>query len=100
MPKEAARIFLRVKDVRAERLQDITNEDAIKEGACDEPLLEGMVPCGDEAVCDFAAIWRATIRKEGLERYGWAANPWVWVVEFEKMEVDADNGEIEMGLSI
>lgn len=75
MPKEAARIFLRVTDVRVERLQDITEEQALKEG------------CNDytSTALGFAYIWESTIKRSDLDRYGWNANPWVWVIEFEKI---------------
>jgi len=71
MPKEAARIFLRVTDVRVERLQDITEMQAVKEGA-DRPM-------------HFDELWDSTIKKADLPRYGWAANPYVWCVSFERI---------------
>lgn len=78
MPKAAARIWLRVTDVRAERLRDITPDGAIKEGTKEQfpPL----------AVDEFREIWNATIKKPDLDCYGWEANPWVWVIEFERCE--------------
>ncbi len=77
MPKEAARIFLRVMKVKVERLQDITEEQAEREG------------CSDYASTanGFFYIWDSTVKKSDIDRYGWDANPWVWVIEFEKMEV-------------
>lgn len=80
MPKEAARIFLRVTDVRVERLQDITNEQAIKEGFKDFDT--------EPAVVGFVETWDEITKKSDLDRYGWDANPWVWVIEFEKAEVE------------
>lgn len=80
MPKEAARIFLRVKDVRVERLQDMTEEAAIAEGFPDSPA--GT----DSPLERFSALWDKTIKREELRVYGWHANPWVWVIEFEKAE--------------
>ena len=93
MPRKAARIFLRVTDVRAERLQDITEEEAEREGfkaGC------SVITCGpwgieddpDEwtAIEDFAGLWDSTIKRADIDRYGWHANPWVWVIEFERME--------------
>ncbi len=84
MPKAAARIFLKVKDVRVERLQDMTETDAMKEGLTEESLLEG----GEKlpALCWFPRLWNSTIKKADLEKYGWNANPWVWVIEFERCE--------------
>ena len=73
MPKEAARIFLRVTGVRVERLRDITVEQALKEG-CVNPVR-------------FDELWNTTVKKSDLELYGWEANPWVWVIEFERIEV-------------
>lgn len=73
MPKEAARVFLRVTNVRVERLQDIDDDGVVAEG------LEIGAP--------FDELWDSTIKKSDRDMYGWAANPWVWVIEFEVMEV-------------
>jgi hypothetical protein len=90
MPREAARIFLQVTNVRVERLQDITEEDAIAEGlnigTVDNEkyaknnayrLLADNLP-----VAMFADLWDSLNAKRG---YGWEKNPWVWVIEFEKI---------------
>ena len=84
MPKEAARIFLRVTDVRVERLQDMTNDGAEKEG-CGEYLTESKIRVS--SLGHFTEVWNSTIPKKGLDKYGWNANPWVWVIQFEKVEV-------------
>jgi hypothetical protein len=77
MPREAARIFLRVKNVGVERLQDITEEEAIKEGA----KAYGPNNCsGTSARIAFAEIWDKTTTE-----HEWRTNPWVWVIEFEKI---------------
>lgn len=86
MPKEAARIWLKVTDVRVERLQDITDDGAKAEGA---NWKNGKNVGWEEkmkrtAVERFAEIWDSTIKKSDLDRYGWAANPWVWVIQFER----------------
>lgn len=82
MPKEAARIFLLVTDVRAERLQAIDHEDAEQEGCwCD--IGEFAMP-----IDKFANIWDKTLKKSDIDLYGWDANPWVWVIEFERVEVE------------
>jgi hypothetical protein len=97
MPKEAARIWLKVTDVRVERLQSITVEGAIKEGAEGENCHHtnaGAFGCTDcmntgwivPPQIEFMQIWDSTIKKSDLDRYGWNANPWVWVIEFERCE--------------
>lgn len=88
MPKEAARIFLKVTDVRVERLQDITDDGAKAEGA---NWKNGKNVGWEEkmrrtAVERFAEIWESTIKKSDLDTYGWDANPYVWVIEFERCE--------------
>lgn len=88
MPKEAARIFLRVTNIRVERLQNIQSMDAIAEGAEAE---WHQNDCGDAIytktpIDTFAEIWDKTIKPGDLDRYGWPANPWVWVIEFERIE--------------
>lgn len=83
MPKEAARIWLKVTDVRVERLQEITANGIRSEG-----LTSMAVHCGDMEIAldEWANTWNHTIKKENLDRYGWLANPWVWVIEFERCE--------------
>lgn len=74
MPREAARIFLRVTGVRVERLQKITYDEAIREGAD-----------RGRALNNFEWIWNHTIKPADLSAYGWNANPWVWVFDFERI---------------
>lgn len=83
MPKEAARIWLKVKDVRVERLQDMDCKDAMKEGI-DPRLCINL----NHTVVKFQKLWNSTIKKSDLDRYGWDANPWVWVIEFERIELE------------
>lgn len=104
MPKEAARIFLRVTGVRAERLQDIITGDY------KTPIninREGLIsPCGHcthhngdckdfiaqnscRLLDEFTKLWNSCEKKADRDKYGWASNPWVWVIEFEKLEVEA-----------
>lgn len=88
MPKEAARIFLRVTDVRVERLQDVTLDDAIAEGCQGKFIGSGeCVGAGWEILPEdeFADLWDSTIKKSDLDKYGWDANPWVWVISFERI---------------
>lgn len=116
MPKEAARIFLKVTDVRVEQLQDITEEQAKAEGireyskdgklykyaVTDDWWIEfhnkhrksflgswwqDMPKTAKEA---FSYLWNSTLGRKGTpEYYGncWKGNPWVWVIEFERVEV-------------
>lgn len=83
MPKEAARIFLRVTNVRVERLQEITSKQICKEGV---EVEEPYVLNGEEKRYAFSRLWDSTVKKSDLDRYGWNANPWVWVIEFERCE--------------
>lgn len=103
MPREAARIFLRVTGVRVERLKDITEEDATAEGICGFFL--GMGETGysanleaktfyDGPVGAFANLWSSTIKPADSKRYGWNANPWVWVIEFERCEKPKEWGNV------
>lgn len=97
MPKEAARIWLKVTDVRVERLQSIIEGGAIREGAEGEKCHHtnaGAFGCTDcmntgwiePPQVEFMQIWDSTIKKSNIDRYGWGANPWVWVIEFERCE--------------
>lgn len=100
MPKEAARIFIRVTDVRVERLQDITEEQAIREGIyritagldCEYYTYKSTPKLGEvwdtPVNCFKFKLWDGTIKKSDLDRYGWNANPWVGVITFEKLEVE------------
>jgi hypothetical protein len=95
MPKEAARIWLKVTDARVERLQSITEDGAKAEGAIDN---RGFIHSPENeydrihtARDHFIKIWNSTIKKSDLDRYGWNANPWVWVIEFERCEKSAES---------
>lgn len=82
MPKEAARIWLEVTNVRVERLQDITIENALKEGVDKYIRLNGELD-ENSIITSFIGIWNSTVKKSDLDFYGWDANPYVWVIEFE-----------------
>lgn len=81
MPKEAARIWLKVTDVRVQRLQEMWASDASKEG-----LQFNKPTTADEMLQAFAELWNSTIKKSDFDRYGWDTNPYVWVIEFEQCE--------------
>lgn len=106
MPKEAARLFLRVTNVRVERLQDIItgdyktpiniNKEGLISSCCFCTHHNG--DCNDyisqhtpktltcKLLEDFTLLWNSTVKKSDLDRYGWKANPWVWVIEFERID--------------
>lgn len=75
MPRWASRITLEVTGVRVERLQDITEHDAIGEGVISSDYDKTYRYA-------FSVLWDSINAKRG---YGWAANPWVWVIEFRNM---------------
>lgn len=102
MPQEAARIWIKVTEVRVERLQEMKPADVIKEGAypdcwdclntygesgsqCCYGTEEQCSQC-DEVMMEWEKLWTSTIKKSDIERHGWDANPWVWVIEFERCE--------------
>lgn len=120
MPKEVARIFLRITDVRIERLQDIAAEQAMKEGiksyTKDGKLFKYAVSddwweqhhkknkrfigtywqdMPRDIIKAFAYLWDSTIKKSELDTYGWDANPYVWVYEFEVISKDEAMKESE-----
>lgn len=74
MPRWASRITLGVVDVRVERLQEITTEDALAEGIAKHEQWTPRV--------QFSELWDSINAKRG---YGWDSNPWVWVVEFQRV---------------
>lgn len=85
MPKQAARIFLKVTKVSCQNLQDITDVDARAEGLGDPDVIY----TNGALSCMFADIWDSTMPKSRLARDGWAANPSVWVFRFKRIEKPA-----------
>lgn len=85
MPKAAARIWLKVTDVRVERLQDIDGQEVLKEGINSHvhPKADYFNMNQREA---FEELWNSTLKKADQDLYGWDANPWVWVIEFERCD--------------
>jgi hypothetical protein len=94
MPFEAARIFLKVTGVHIEELQDITEEEAKREGAIKAKYY--MHPQDGKTLYEdningtyregFQGLWNSTIKKSKLPLYGWDANPYVWVIKFERID--------------
>lgn len=95
MPRVAARLFLKVKDIRVERLMDITEENARAEGiewTNEGPLHAHYLNHDLNASMNFktskeafSSLWDSIYAKRGN---GWDVNPWVWVIEFERVEGD------------
>lgn len=85
MPREAARIFLRVTGVRVERLRDMVLGDVLMEGIKETDEYEKTWDLWHQT-------WNSTIKPKDLGSYGWEANPWVWVISFERIEKPADWG--------
>ena len=85
MPRHASRITLGITAVRLERLQEISPYDCVAEGAWS--MEDATLGRGHEAVAAYRDLW--------VSIYGpgsWDANPWVWVVDFERLDV---NGEVQ-----
>ncbi|ECJ2355003.1 hypothetical protein FNI87_24305 [Salmonella enterica subsp. salamae] len=74
MPRWASRILLEITDVRVERLNSITESDAEAEGVTDTGF-------GDLLVDGFRYLWKSIYGDDS-----WQANPWVWVIEFKRVE--------------
>ena len=84
MPRWASRLLLEITDIKVERLQDISCEDAVKEGFSDKKP-SGMQPAMmPNPKADFRNYWDSLNTKKG---YPWSSNPWVWVVEFKVVGV-------------
>lgn len=91
MPRWASRITLEVVNVRVERVRDITEDDALAEGCvgspcgCDRYMCTDCMNTGwiEPPTLDYMFLWNKINAKRG---YGWDVNPWVWVVEFRKVE--------------
>lgn len=101
MPREAARIFLRVTNVRVERLQDITEEDAKAEGAqkmypytdLETGKTEFLLHDDGTYRIGFFQIWDSTIKPKDRVAYCWESTPWVWGIEFDRIsKEEAING--------
>lgn len=94
MPKAACRLFLEITNIRVERLQDISEDDAIREGIKSEIFTPNsekcyyFYPCNDlrdDSYIDlpktsFYSLWQSINGPES-----WDENPWVWVIEFKRV---------------
>ncbi len=79
LPRWASRILLEITDVRVERLQEISEEDAIKEGMCPIHAREVGCPGSEQGpIDDFAELWDSLNKK-----FPWSSNPWVWCISFK-----------------
>ena len=85
MPKEAARIFLRVTDVRVERVQDILCGDMHREGCIPKTVTGGQWQQWQHDY--WIPLWDSINAKRG---YGWDTNPWVFVYSFERIDKPVD----------
>ena len=84
MPKEAARLFLHVTNVRVERLQDMCLRDFINEGiVIRKESFNDPENAYYQAKEFFRVLWNSTIKEAELGEYGWDANPYVFAYEFE-----------------
>lgn len=82
MPKEACRIFLEITDIRVERLQEISEEDAIKEGISKcRPTNSKKGMYHTAPIGLFKELWQSINGKES-----WDSNPFVWVIEFKRID--------------
>lgn len=86
MPKEAARIFLRITKVEIERLQEMTLDDFLAEGIVLRPeAFNDPDNAYLQAKSEYSRVWNSTIKKSDLPEYGWDANPWDFVYKFKRI---------------
>lgn len=86
MPKEAARIWLRVTDVRLQRLQDISSEDVDAEGCKEWAYSAATGELLPSVPTWFKTLWDETVSEKDKKEYGWDSNPWVWAYTFERID--------------
>lgn len=92
LPRWASRITLKITDVRVQRIQEITRQDAAAEGVCldlDKPLPKW---CQSNRFPEenFRALWDSINEQRETGKYRWAANPWVWALTFEVIRENVD----------
>lgn len=78
MPKEAARLFLRIRSVRVERLREMVLGDVLQEGIREAETYA-------ETWGRWHSTWNSTIKTADRPLCGWEENPWVWVISFERI---------------
>jgi hypothetical protein len=85
MPRWASRITLEITDIRVERLQEITEEDAWAEGCSPTDTLAYQMSAYPSwnGKLRFKELWDSLNAKRG---YGWDKNPWVWVISFRRLQ--------------
>lgn len=81
-PRWAARIFLRVTDIRLQRVQEISEQDALAEGITENDVLREKLPSARDV---FSQMWKC------LYEGSWERNGWVWAISFERVEAPARN---------
>ena len=88
MPKQAARIWLKVTEVRAQRLSEMRIAEFLQEGAVIPPeAYNDPANACRQAREEFSRIWDSTLKREELAGYGFATDPWVWAIEFERCDM-------------
>lgn len=90
MPRWASRITLEVTGVRVERLQEISTEDCIAEGM--SSTLREHDACVNLRD-DYRQLWDSLNAERG---YGWDINPWVWAVEFKRIETSGGGNAVAL----
>lgn len=91
MPKKAARIWLKVTDIKVSRLREMNTNDFLNEGIC---LLPQTFSNAISMVCahaeKFKSLWNSTVKEDWKK---WDANPWVWVIGFKRCEEPEEGGK-------
>lgn len=106
MPRWASRITLEIVDVRVERLHDITDEDAKREGVQpffevydrigrDQRITDGTYARDEEYRASFACLWDEI----NGDRAPWSSNPWVWRVAFRRIEQPLTTDDVKTALA-
>jgi hypothetical protein len=101
MPRWASRLTLEITKIRVERVRDISKDDALAEGISVLPLQSADDPSAwfqsspgvnqeRTAQASYRALWDKLNAKREDGKYAWAANPWVWVLEFTRLEPSAE----------